>query len=265
MYIQIQQKKADVIDLEGKKLKEVELPPIFSYPVRKDLINRAFRSSFTKSLQPKGRDPMAGKRTTARSFGINLGLARVPRIRGSGEAALAPNTVGGRLAFPPSPTERIVEEINKKEMRLAIISAISATAVKDLVKNRGHRIPDNLSLPIIVTDDLEKLSKSKDVIEFIEKLGLEDELERCKTKKIRAGKGKMRGRRYKTPKGPLFVIKDEKSPVIKAIRNIQGFDVITAKELSVIHLAPGGHPGRLTIFTEGALQVLNERFGGELK
>ncbi|BDC19330.1 50S ribosomal protein L4 [Acidianus sp. HS-5] len=265
MYIQLQQKKADVIDLEGKKSKEIDLPLIFSYPVRKDIINRAFRSSFTKSLQPKGRDPMAGKRTTAKSFGINLGLARVPRIKGSGEAALAPNTVGGRLVFPPSPMERIVEDINKREMRLAIISAISATTFKDLVKNRGHKIPENLSLPIIVSDDLEKISKSKDIIEFIKKLGLEDELERCKVKKIRSGKGKMRGRRYKTPKGPLFVIKDGKSAVISAIRNIQGFDVITAKELSVIHLAPGGHPGRLTIFTEGALQALNDRFGGEVK
>lgn len=260
MLFELQTKKVNIINLDGSKGSEIELPLIFSYPVRKDLIRRAFLSSFTKSLQPKGRDTMAGKRTTARSFGINLGLARVPRVRNSGEAALAPNTVGGRLAFPPTPEKRMVEEINRKEMKLAIISALSATTLSSFVRARGHRISDNVVLPIIVSNEINKLSKARDVEEFLEKIGLGDELERLyENIKIRAGKGKMRGRKYKVPKGPLFVI-HETSPLIKAARNIPGVDVVQARDVSVIHLAPGGHPGRLVIYDEGAIEVLKNRF-----
>ncbi|MEM0374276.1 MAG: 50S ribosomal protein L4 [Sulfolobaceae archaeon] len=259
MYIQLTQKTAKVLSLEGNIIKEIKLPLIFSYPVRKDLIRRAYLSSFTKQLQPKGRDPMAGKRTTAVSFGINLGLARVPRVKNSGEAALAPNTVGGRLAFPPTPEKRIIEEINKKEMQLAIISAISATAEVNFVRQRGHRFSID-SLPIIVEDNFINLQKTKDVKEVLIKLGVYEDIERVMERiRIRAGKGKMRGRRYKVPKGPLIVVHDSKSKIIDAARNLPGVDVVDAKLLSVIHLAPGTHPGRLTIYTESSINILKER------
>lgn len=264
MYIELETKKAQVFDVKGNKVEDIELPLFFSYPVRKDLIRRAFLSEFTKSLQPKGRDPMAGKRTTALSFGINLGLARVPRVKGSGEAALAPNTVGGRVTFPPVVEKRIKEEINEKEKRLAIISALSATTDINVVKNRGH-IFSAESLPIIVNDDLTKLIKSKEILGVLSALKVSDDIERVKEKKkIRAGKGKMRGRKYKRAKGLLIVI-HEKNPVfIKAASNLPGVDVVTAQDLSVIHLAPGGHPGRLTIYTKSSIDVLRKRFEGRL-
>ncbi|MBP1357448.1 MAG: 50S ribosomal protein L4 [Sulfolobus sp.] len=264
MYIELETKKAQVFDVKGNKVEDIELPLFFSYPVRKDLIRRAFLSEFTKSLQPKGRDPMSGKRTTALSFGINLGLARVPRVKGSGEAALAPNTVGGRVTFPPVVEKRIKEEINEKEKRLAIISALSATTDINVAKNRGH-IFSAESLPIIVSDDLTKLIKSKEILGVLSALKVSDDIERVKEKKkIRAGKGKMRGRKYKRAKGLLIVI-HEKNPVfIKAASNLPGVDVVTAQDLSVIHLAPGGHPGRLTIYTKSSIDVLRKRFEGRL-
>ncbi|QKQ99921.1 50S ribosomal protein L4 [Metallosphaera tengchongensis] len=260
MFFQLVEKKAQVIDLSGNKVKEISLPKFFSFPVRKDLIRRAFHSSFTKGLQPKGRDPAAGKRTTAKSFGINLGLARVPRIRGAGEGALAPNTVGGRLAFPPSTRERIVEEINEKEKRLAILSGLASTTIPRFVISRGHKV--KLDLPLIVTDDLGNISKSSDLEDVLTKIGLSEELKRAKNKRVRAGKGKMRGRRYKRTRGPLLVVHDSKLPVVKAASNLPGVDVISAKELSIIHLAPGGHPGRLVIYTESSIKELENRFGG---
>ncbi|ARM75927.1 50S ribosomal protein L4 [Acidianus manzaensis] len=265
MLVQFNTKKVNIINLDGSKGNEIELPEFFSYPIRKDLIRRAFLSSLTKSIQPKGRDPMAGKRTTAESFGINLGLARVPRIHGSGEAALAPNTVGGRLAFPPTTEKIIAERINKKEMRRAIISALSATAIAEVVKSRGHRISNDAVLPIIVSNEILKINKTKDVEDFLEKIGLGNELERLHENiKIRAGKGKMRGRKYKVPRGPLFII-HESSSLIKAARNIPGVDVVLASEVSVIHLAPGGNPGRLTLYDEDSLKILKNRFSGELQ
>ncbi|BCS92074.1 50S ribosomal protein L4 [Metallosphaera javensis (ex Sakai et al. 2022)] len=263
MYTILLEKTAKVLDLSGNKVKDIQLPSIFSYPVRKDLIRRAFHSSFTQGLQPKGRDPMAGKRTTAKSFGINLGLARVPRIRGAGEGALAPNTVGGRAAFPPSTRERIKEEINEKEKRLAVLSALASTTVKQIVTERGHRF--NGDLPIVIVDELGGVKKTSELQEILVKLGLEEELERASYKRIRAGKGKMRGRRYKRTVGPLLVVHDAKLPVVEAALNLPGVDVVSAKDVSVIHLAPGGHPGRLVIYTESALKVLQDRFKGLVK
>ena len=260
MYIELQSKKAQVFDIKGNKVEEIELPLFFSYPVRKDLIRRAFLSEFTKSLQPKGRDPMAGKRTTAESFGINLGLARVPRVKGSGEAALAPNTVGGRVAFPPTVEKRIKEEINEKEKRLAIISALSATTDINLVRKRGHLFSTE-SLPIILSDDLVKITKTKDILAVLEALKLTDDIERAKeSKKVRAGKGKMRGRRYKQSKSLLIVTHELNPSFVKAADSLPGVDVITAQDLSIIHLAPGGHPGRLTIYTKSSIDVLRKRF-----
>ncbi|MEM1814403.1 MAG: 50S ribosomal protein L4, partial [Thermoplasmatales archaeon] len=220
-------------------------------------------SSFTKGLQPKGRDPMAGKRTTAKSFGINLGLARVPRVRGAGEGALAPNTVGGRLAFPPSTIERIHEEVNEREKRMAIVSALASTTVKDVVTKRGHRFTGEL--PLVVVDDLGKISKTKELQDILIKLGLEAELERASYRRIRAGKGKMRGRKYKRTVGPLLVVHDYSLPVVKAALNLPGVDIVSAKDVSVIHLAPGGHPGRLVIYTESSINILQNRFKGLIK
>lgn len=264
MYIELQAKKAQVFDLKGNILKDIELPIFFSYPVRKDIIRRAFLSEFTKSLQPKGRDPMAGKRTSALSFGINLGMARVPRVKTTGEAALAPNTVGGRVTFPPSPEKRIKEEINEKEKRLATISALSATTDVNLVKQRGHLF-SNEKLPIILTDDIIKMTKTKEILEVFESLKISEDIERVKEKiRIRSGKGKMRGRRYKTPKGPLIVIHENNPVFVKAASNIAGVDVVTAQDLSVLHLAPGGHPGRLTLYTQSSIDVLRKRFDKRL-
>ncbi|MEM0064230.1 MAG: 50S ribosomal protein L4 [Metallosphaera sp.] len=263
MFYILQEKETQVLDLSGNKNKSILLPSIFSYPIRKDLIRRVFHSSFTKGLQPKGRDPMAGKRTTAKSFGINLGLARVPRIRGAGEGALAPNTVGGRLAFPPSTIERIHEEVNEREKRMAIVSALASTTVKDVVTKRGHRFTGEL--PLVVVDDLGKISKTKELQDILIKLGLEAELERASYRRIRAGKGKMRGRKYKRTVGPLLVVHDYSLPVVKAALNLPGVDIVSAKDVSVIHLAPGGHPGRLVIYTESSINILQNRFKGLIK
>ncbi|AEB96068.1 50S ribosomal protein L4 [Metallosphaera cuprina] len=263
MFYILQEKEIQVLDLSGNKNKSILLPSIFSYPIRKDLIRRVFHSSFTKGLQPKGRDPMAGKRTTAKSFGINLGLARVPRVRGAGEGALAPNTVGGRLAFPPSTIERIHEEVNEREKRMAIVSALASTTVKDVVTKRGHRFTGEL--PLVVVDDLGKISKTKELQDILIKLGLEAELERASYRRIRAGKGKMRGRKYKRTVGPLLVVHDYSLPVVKAALNLPGVDIVSAKDVSVIHLAPGGHPGRLVIYTESSINILQNRFKGLIK
>ncbi|NPA70533.1 MAG: 50S ribosomal protein L4 [Crenarchaeota archaeon] len=254
--------RVKVFDLDGNPVGEIELPEHFRTPVRIDLIRRAFLSAFTMRLQPKGTDPMAGKRTTAESFGVGLGLARVPRIKGHlwPRAAFAPMCVGGRRAHPPKVEKRIHERINKKEKRLAIRSAIAATAIPDLIRARGHIIDPVVQIPPVVVKDFEKLQFLSDVKRVLKRLGLWDDIERAHEKtRIRAGKGKRRGRRYKTPKSILVVV-SEKCPVITALRNLPGVDVVKVDMLNMLVLAPGGQPGRLTLWTDEALRKLNNLF-----
>ena len=114
-------------------------------------------------------------------------------------------------------------------------------------------------IPLIIEDKFQELSSTKDVLDVFSKLGLLDDLERAKVKKIRAGKGKMRGRRYKRRKSVLIVIGEDKG-IKKAARNLPGVDVVRAKDLGAEDLAPGGHAGRLTVYTPSAIKQLEERF-----
>ncbi|GAB6947392.1 50S ribosomal protein L4 [Vulcanisaeta sp. JCM 16161] len=250
-----------VLDLNGNAISDVSLPQQFLEPVRPDLILRAYISALTARLQPKGTDPMAGKRTTAVSFGTGLGLARVPRVKGSlwPTARLAPNVVKGRRAHPPKVEKILHERINKKERRKAIRSAIAATAIKDLVIARGHIVDKVPQIPLIVSDDFERIGVMADLKKALTSLGLWEDIERVAERiRIRSGKGKMRGRRYKEGKSLLIVVSTTDAPVIKVARNLPGVDAIPVRNLSVLYLAPGGVPGRLTVWTLSAIEELRK-------
>jgi len=88
---------------------------------------------------------------------------------------------------------------------------------------------------------------------------LKEELERIKEKKVRAGKGKRRGRKYKRKVGPLIVISEDKG-IVKAAKNLPGVDVCFVENLNVELLAPGGQPGRLTIWSNSAIEKLKEKY-----
>jgi len=95
------QKTVEIFDLQGKPSGKIALPDVFSTPLRPDVIKRAVLAIQSNRLQPQGRDPMAGKKTTAESRGTGSGIARVPRVKGGGRAAFAPSTVKGRQPHPP--------------------------------------------------------------------------------------------------------------------------------------------------------------------
>lgn len=246
---------------KGEEDGEIQLPDVFRVPIRRDLILRAFLSEFTASIQPKSRDPMAGKRTTAKSLGIGHGVARVPRIKGGMRAAFVPMVRKGRVAFPPRLDERIHEEINKKEKVLAVMSSLAATAIPDLVKERGHEF-DSKTVPIIINSDiLNEIKKAKDAKEILNKIGVYKDIERAAERiRVRSGKGKMRGRTYKNVNSILFIVEDHNSPFAKSVINMPGVDVIEPNLVSVTHLSPGGVPGRLTVITTEALNALGKRF-----
>jgi large subunit ribosomal protein L4e len=253
--------KADVFDVQGNPIKKMELPNVFKEPVREDLIRRAFFAIQAGKRQPYGTDVMAGKRTSAHYHGyrrhrwtmMSREMARMPRLHGKipmqqmFRPRFAPQVTKGREAHPPK-VEKIWEmKINRKERQKAVRSAIAATAVKELLLKRGHVIGEMKQLPLIVDDRIQELSKAKDLIEFFKKIGLEKELGRIKERKPKRGKRKRKV-------GPLVVVAENKG-VSKAAKNL-GVDVCLVRSLNVADLAPGAVPGRLTIWSESAINKL---------
>ncbi|MCK4433500.1 MAG: 50S ribosomal protein L4 [Methanomicrobia archaeon] len=254
--------KLNVYSLEGEIVGKIELPSVFGTKKREDLIKRAVLASITHRIQPYGTYIEAGKRTSAESPGKNRGISRVPRMKsGPRRAAFVTSAVGGRKAFPPKVEKKYKEKINKKERRFAIASAIAFTSDRNAVLARGHKINNVKELPLVIEDKLEKVKKTSETREIFKSLGVWDDILRAKKKKIRAGKGKMRGRKYKRKKGPLIVI-SKNLGIFYGARNHPGIDIVQVKNLGAEYLAPGAQPGRLVIWTRSAFKELDSLFGG---
>jgi large subunit ribosomal protein L4e len=262
--------KLKILGKDGKESGSVDLPIQFKEPLRTDLIKKAFLAIQNNSRQKYGTNVRAGKRHSAElsrrrrkyrgSYGH--GISRIPRKimsrRGTQMywvGAIVPGTVGGRRAHPPKAEKEWAQKINIKEKRKAIRSAISATLLTELAKKRGQLIPD--AYPFSITDDFEKINKAKDLATALEKLGFEEELERTKKPRLKAGKAKLRGRRKKAKKN-LLIVASESKELVKAAGSLPGIEVVNIKRLNVNYLAPGGQPGRATLFTKKAIEELQK-------
>ncbi len=260
--------KLKILDTKNTETGSIDLPVQFSEEIRPDLIKRAVEVIQANSRQKYGAKPGAGLRVSADisrrrhnfkgSYGH--GISRVPRkimsargTRFNWVGAEAPGTVGGRRAHPPKPAKNWEKKINKQEKRKAIRSAMSATVVSALVEKRGHKVPS--AYPFIAETNFESLSKTDEVLKVLLSYGLKDELERSSIKKIRAGKGTMRGRKYKTRVGPLLIV-SQPCELQKAAKNIPGVDISVVSRINVDLLAPGTDYGRLTIWTKAAIEKL---------
>ena len=241
-------------DLNGDEAGSVDLPAVFETPYRPDLIRRAVLAAQANRKQAHGADPFAGLRTSAESPGSGRGVAHVPRANNRGRRV--PQAVKGRTAHPPKAEKDRSAKVNEKERKQAVRSAIAATADADLVSARGH-VFDEVDLPLVVSDDFEDLVKTQEVVEVLEALGIHGDIERADDTTRRAGRGTTRGRPTRRATSILFVTGNEPS---KAARNLAGADVATGREVNAEDLAPGAHPGRLTVWTEQALEELNERY-----
>ena len=157
-------------------------------------------------------------------------------------------------------------KINSKERKKAFRSALAATSQESYVGARGHELPEKATLPYVVEDKIENIASdhegesiTKRAMALLDGLGLGDDIDRSYDGKgIRAGKGKRRGRKYRTPKSVLVVFSEHNGSE-KAFRNLSGVDVTTAKDLNTELLAPGGDPGRLVVFSKSAVSALGER------
>ena len=250
--------KADILGIDGKKMKTIELPKQFNEELRLDLVKRAVLAILSKLRIPYGAYPEAGerhsvtvsKRRRAYRGSYGHGISRANRKvlwhRGSQfgwVGAFSPGTVGGRKAHPPKPGKIWEQKINKRERRKAIRCALSSIANSN-----------NLT---IVESKFEDISKTKEVRTILENLNLSKELERLQIKKIRAGKGKMRGRKYRKKLGPIIVVSKD-CKLKQSADNLQGFNIVKVNELNAYLLTSGHENPRKAIFSEEAINKLEK-------
>ena len=248
--------KVNVYTKDGSAAGEVELPHVFATEYRPDVIRKAVNAAQANRRQPYGSYKLAGHGPHA-SVRSGQGISRIPRETQGSTATFVPPAVGGRRAHPPKVEKNWSEKANRKERQLARASAIAATASEDAVRLRGHKFKEGLTLPVIVDDAVEAIEKTQDLADALAAIGVGDDLTRARDgKHQRPGIGKLRGRRYKTPKSILFVVSGLEAPVLTAARNLTGVDVATPDMLSTELCAPGGDPGRLVVFTKSALSAL---------
>lgn len=248
----------------GTKEEEVELPLVFSTPFRRELIHKAYTNLNSHQFQRQGRKPNAGMDVVADSNDppTGQGVSRVARAQGGGggrqgQGAEVASTRGGRQAHPPIVEKGIYKKLNKKEKKLALCSAIAATASKELVESRGHKVEGIESFPIIVSDDIETVSKASEIVKILDSLKLTQDIERLESRKSRSGKPSLRGRSKKVGKSILFVTKNS-SNIRKAIGSLPGVEAKNINELSVLDLAPGSDPIRLTVYSKSAIEEIRK-------
>ncbi|HLC57090.1 MAG TPA: 50S ribosomal protein L4 [Candidatus Nanoarchaeia archaeon] len=259
-----------VYTIEGREHGNIDTPIQFKEPYHPNLIKRAVLAAQLSSRQPYSAFKGAGKRASVKiskrrrdyrtSYGH--GMSRTPRkvIWHRGRqfgwiGAFSPNTTKGRRAHPPK-SEKVLEvKINKKENNKAIRSALSATLTSSIVASRNHILPANF--PVCVESKFEAVSKTKQALAILKALGFEQELTKSSRKIIRPGKGKTRGRKYRKKSGPLIIVSSTCS-LSKAAKNIPGIDIAVIDSLNPELLAPGTHPGRLTLYTDKAVARLSK-------
>ena len=260
--------KANILTIDGKKKSQIDLPKCFSEKIRKDLIQKIIETKKVK--QPYAPNPVAGRQSSASGKIVHKrhvwksqygrGMSRIPRKALSRKGsqfnwvgAISPNTRGGRRAHPPKAVSMINDnKINKKELTLAIKSAISATATPKMISRKYSTIKnEKINVPFIVESKLTSL-KAKQLISSLKLILGELFNVATKKKSVRPGKGKLRGRKYKKSAGILIIIGDKEKLKSKF------YDIVNVNKLSINDLANGG-VGRLTIYTEEAIKNLGEK------
>jgi large subunit ribosomal protein L4e len=245
----------------------VPLPAVFTAPIRLDIVHDVHTRMSKNKRQPYAVSKYAGEQTSAESWGTGRAVARIPRVSGggthrSGQGAFGNMCRGGRMFAPTKVWRRWHRKINVTQKRYAMVSALAATAVPALVMARGHRVDQLPEIPLVVdSKSVETIDKTSKAVAFLKNINAYADVERViSSRKLRAGKGKLRNRRYVQRVGPLIVY-NTTSPLTKAFRNIPGVELANVNRLNLLRLAPGGHLGRFIIFTKDAFVELDKLYG----
>lgn len=257
--------RAEVLELDGRTKESTLLPEVFGTSYRPDVIHRVYVNMMSHGFQRQGRYPAAGEMVSAESRNTGLGMARIARARGegfprAGQAAGVAGVRHGRVAHPPHSWKTVYKKVNKKEKNLALRSAIAATARKDLIEARGHKVGNLSSFPPVVSNEIEFISKTKDLKKVLVNLGLAEDLGRVlSSRKGRSGLARRRGRKKKAGFSALIVTGSRHDNVCRLSGSIVGVHVRGVKELGVLDLVPGSKRVRLTLFSKSAIETLRDR------
>ncbi len=249
--------KAKLYDISGNPVADIDLPKIFAQTIRADLAQKYFEVEKFMLRQVYASYDEAGKRHSASGTISKLrhtwkgsygkGISRVPRKamwrRGTQffwVGAEVSGTRGGRISHPPKGVFH-ARKINEKEKEIAFASGFAATASKDMILKRYAGLSAVPEAPVVV-EGLPK--KTKELVAMVRKIFGDLSDKAIKQRTVRAGKGKNRGRKYKSSAGLLIVTgKDEQV-------SCTVFDVKPIHELVMADLYP---LGRLTLYTKKAL------------
>ena len=246
----------NILETDGSNRSTITLPAVFQTPYRPEVIQKVYNNLNSYTFQRQGRYPAAGQMVSAESRNTGLGIARIARARGegfprAGQAAVVASVRHGRLA--PVSWKNIYKKINKKEKLLALCSAIAATTNSELIKRRGHKIKDEIHLPIVVSNEIESVVKSKDLEKILFNLGLEEDLKRTF---IRRNKSYHKNSINRRSALSVLILVGNDEKIGRLSNSLPGITVKSVKSVSVLDLAPGSKPVRLTIFSENAIKEL---------
>jgi large subunit ribosomal protein L4e len=252
--------------LDGSAAEQTALPAVFSAPIRPDIVRTVHTNMNKNHRQAYAVSMKAGHQTAAESWGTGRAVSRIPRVPGggthrAGQGAFGNMCRGGHMFAPTKVWRRWHRKININQKRYAVASALAASALPALVMARGHRIEQVPEVPLVVSDEVESITKTSKALAVLKSVGALADAEKARdSKAIRRGKGKMRNRRYTLRKGPLVVYASDNG-VSKAFRNLPGVEIASVDSLNLLQLAPGGHVGRFIIFTKSAFDKLDSIFG----
>lgn len=259
-----------VFSLTGEKAGETTLPEVMTAPMRPDIVQFVHTNMAKNNRQAYAVSPWAGKQVSAESWGTGRAVARIPRVGGggtsrSGQGAFGNMCRGGRMFAPTKTWRKWHRRINTTQKRYAVASALAASAVPALVMARGHKVDDVPEIPLVMDSSIESAKKTSAAKDILAAVGALADVEKAaESKKIRAGKGKARNRRYTLRRGPLIIYKNNDG-VEQAFRNLPGVELCCVDRLNLLQLAPGGHMGRFCVWSQAALDALNEIYGSEGK
>jgi large subunit ribosomal protein L4e len=244
------------------------IPAVFTAPIRPDIVQQVHTGMAKNKRQPYSVSEKAGHQTSAESWGTGRAVARIPRVSGggthrAGQAAFGNMCRSGRMFAPTKVWRRWHVKVNQGQKRYAVCSALAASAAAPLLLARGHQIMSIPEVPLVVDSELFEgaaFARTAASLGLLKAVGAGPDLERVKgSKKLRAGKGKLRGRRHRQRRGPLVVYDAEVDgkELVKGFRNIPGVETCPVDALNLLQLAPGGHLGRFIVWTSAAIKQLD--------
>merc|ERR1712110_631822 len=184
-----------VYDEAGAASGQVPTPAVFKAPIRHDLVNFVHTNLRKNARQAHGVKKIAGEQTSAESWGTGRAVSRIPRVRG-----------GGRMFAPLKTWRKWHKKCNINQRRYAMTSAIAATGVPALVMAKGHQVDSVPEIPLVVSNNAQEYNKTKQAVDLLKKVGAWDDVKRVyATRRMRAGRGKMRDRKHVQRLGPCVV------------------------------------------------------------